>query len=243
MSSSSETPSLLCLIPARGGSKRIPRKNIRSFAGRPMIAWSIEKAIKTSLFQDIVVSTDDLEIASISQAFGAWIPFMRESELSDDFSSTGAVTFDALSRLSQIGRAYDYVCCLYPTAVFTSTLDLISSYQTLVRAGCSTCLAVTSYSFSPFRALVTGQDDRLHFAYAHYQNSRTQDLPQALHDAGQFCWSRTRDLLASGSVEMNNVIGHMMKKGSVIDIDDEDDLRFAEQLFLHTNRTNRDGNE
>jgi pseudaminic acid cytidylyltransferase len=226
----------LCLIPARAGSKRILRKNIRTFAGKPMIYWPLTAAIESQIFNQIVVSTDDTEIADYAKSLGAFVPFRRQSNLSDDYATTASVTVDALHRLSEIGFHYDYVCCLYPTAVFTKAHDLSASYLALVKADSPTCLAITPYHATPFRAMLKDNEAHLSPVISTFQLTRSQDLPEAWHDAGQFCWSSTKQLIEDGQVCMTNAIGHEMERYSVIDIDEEVDFIFAQQLFLLRSR-------
>lgn len=222
----------LCLIPARAGSKRIIRKNVRVFAGKPMIYWPLITALESKIFNQVVVSTDDAEIADIAKANGAFVPFYRGQYLADDYATTAMVTIDALHQLASIGLEYDYVCCLYPTAVFTTADDLHASYKALVSTDSCTCLAVTEYQATPFRAMIKDNENRLTPAMSNFQLTRSQDLPKAWHDAGQFCWSCTDQLLEDGQVRMSNAIGHEMRKYSVIDIDEEEDFVFAQQLFI-----------
>jgi N-acylneuraminate cytidylyltransferase len=222
----------LCLIPARAGSKRIARKNVRAFAGKPMIYWPLVAALESNVFNQVVVSTDDSEIADIAKAIGAFVPFYRDDHLADDYATTAMVTIDALRQLASIGLEYDYVCCLYPTAVFTTADDLQASYKALVSAGSCTCLAVTQYHATPFRAMIKDDENRLTPAMSIFQLTRSQDMPEAWHDAGQFCWSCTDQIVKDGQVSMSNAIGHEMRKYSVVDIDEEEDLVFAQQLFI-----------
>lgn len=222
----------LCLIPARGGSKRIPRKNIRIFAGKPMITWVIETALESNIFERVIVSTDDTEIAEIAVSAGANIPFLREKRMADDFTTTASVTAATLLHLSKGGMDYDLVCCLYPTAVFTTPSDIVASHVAMMETGSSTCLAIAEYQASPYRALTRGEDNKLKHSLELFKHSRSQDLPRMWHDAGQFCWSCCDQLIRDGQISMLNAIGHEMKRHSVIDIDDEIDFLFAEKLFL-----------
>jgi pseudaminic acid cytidylyltransferase len=222
----------LCLIPARGGSKRIVRKNIRSFAGKPMISWPLFAALESKIFEQVVVSTDDAEIAELALSLGASVPFMRDNALSDDFASTAAVTIDALIRLAESGLTYDFVCCLYPTAVFTSAHDLSASFLALIKAESLTCLAVTPYPASPFKAMMKNKNHRIYPVKSEFQLTRSQDLPDAWHDAGQFCWSSVEPLIRDGRVCMADAIGYEMEKYSVVDIDEEVDFLFAQKVFL-----------
>lgn len=226
------TGKTICIIPARAGSKRISRKNIRMFAGKPMIYWPIKAALGSKIFSDVVVSTDDKQIAEVAESHGASIPFYREERLSDDYTSTAEVTIDALRRLSSTSQQYDHVCCLYATAVFTKSHDLLASYQSLVASGSTTCLAVAPYQTTPFRALIKNSKNLLSPTLSAYQLTRSQDLPKAWHDAGQFCWSCTKTLIENGQVCMEDAIGYELEKYSVVDIDEESDFFFAERLFL-----------
>jgi len=178
----------LAVIPARGGSKRIPRKNIRLFCGQPMIAWSIEAALKSSCFDEVMVSTDDTEIAEVARQYGAHVPFVRPAELSDDHTGTTAVVAHAVDWFAMRGQTPTQVCCLYATAPFVTPDDLLRGLNMLNETGCDYAFSVTSYAFPIQRAVRITHAGRIEMLDAKHFNSRSQDLEEAYHDAGQFYW-------------------------------------------------------
>lgn len=220
----------LCVIPARGGSKRIPRKNIRKFAGKPIIAWSIEVAQHTRCFERIIVSTDDEEIADVAARYGADVPFIRPAELSDDMTGTMPVVVHAAEEIAKRDKPYDAVCCVYATAPFIRSQDILTG-RDRIAAGWSFSLPVTEYSapiFRSFRKLPSGGIEM--FFPEHFQ-TRSQDLETAYHDAGQFYWGtaeawKSRDVLFrpdSAAIEIPRRL--------VQDIDTEEDWYIAERMF------------
>jgi N-acylneuraminate cytidylyltransferase len=187
----------LAVIPARGGSKRIPRKNIKSIGGKPMIAWPIGAAHRTGLFDRIVVSTDDEEIASIARKYGAEVPFMRPAELSDDYTGTSLVIAHAIKWHLKHDFEPIEICCIYATAPFLRSEDIKLGQKTLDQSDVDFAFSVTSYAFPIQRALKLNADGRIEmFDETNFQ-MRSQDLPYAYHDAGQFYWG-TRDAWISG---------------------------------------------
>ena len=180
----------LCVIPARGGSKRIPRKNIRDFCGKPAIAWPIEAARQSGCFDRIVVSTDDEEIAQVAGDWGAEVPFMRPPELSDDLTATRPVVNHAIRQIENDSGRPDYVCCLYATAVFVHSEDLQSALEMVAQPGVDFAFSVTSFPYPIQRALRITQENRVEMFHPEYRLSRSQDLENAYHDAGQFYWGR-----------------------------------------------------
>lgn len=188
----------LAVIPARGGSKRIPRKNIKLFAGKPMIAWSIEAAQRTGLFDRIVVSTDDEEIASIARKYGADVPFFRPAELSDDYTGTAPVIAHAIEWHLKQDLDPIEICCIYATAPFLRSEDIMLGKETLEQSGVDFAFSVTSYAFPIQRAIKLRDDGRIEMFNPSQFQARSQDLPEAFHDAGQFYWG-TRDAWLSGT--------------------------------------------
>lgn len=180
----------LALIPARGGSKRIPRKNIRPFAGRPVIAWSIAAAQASGLFDRIVCSTDDDEIAEVAQAHGAEAPFRRPAELSDDHATTLAVVQHALDWADGEGLAVEALCCIYPTSPFVTGSSLRRAYEQLETSGAGYCFPVARFPAPIQRAIRIGADGRAGMFQPEHFGTRSQDLEPAYFDAGQFYWGR-----------------------------------------------------
>lgn len=221
----------VAIIPARGGSKRIPRKNIRSFCGKPMIAWSIEAALASECFERVVVSTDDPEIAEVALECGATVPFLRPAELADDYTGTVVVMRHALEWLNANDRQVDLACCLYATAPFVSVEDLRQGWDTLKERECSYAFSVTSYPFPIQRALRIAKDGRVSMFSPEHLNSRSQDLEEAWHDAGQFYWGTAIAWLKEQPVFGRESIPIKVPRHRVQDIDTPEDWLRAEWMF------------
>jgi N-acylneuraminate cytidylyltransferase len=222
-------PDAICIIPARGGSKRVPRKNIREFGGLPMIAWPIRAARQSGLFARIVVSTDDGEIAGIAREHGAETPFIREAALADDHAGTAEVVLDAIDRLR--AQACQFVCCLYPTAPLVSPGDLAGALRLLQASGADTVIPVVDFDYPPQRALVLQEGGRVAFANPQHALTRSQDLPALVHDAGAFYFLRMAAFLASRRILADHAVALHLPRSRAIDIDTEEDLALAQALF------------
>lgn len=222
----------IALIPARGGSKRIPRKNIRPFAGRPMIGWPIAAARASGLFDHVIVSTDDEEIAEVARAQGAEVPFMRPDHLADDFTPAREAIVDAVETMEEIvGQKVERLCCIYATAAFVQAADLQQARRTLdgVAEG-GFVFAAASYPHPVHRAMTEGEAG-IGMLFPDYAKTRTQDLPEAFHDAGMFYWGR-RDAFVSRAPMFNPASRpHVMPRQRALDIDTPQDWDFAEALF------------
>ena len=218
----------LCIIPARGGSKRIPKKNIRDFAGKPLIAHAISTALASGCYTRVVVSSDDEQIAEIARKHGAETPFLRDAELADDHTTTASVIEDAIKR---IGYSGEYACCLYPTAPLLLPADLAGSYRVLRESDATSLIAVTEYDFPPMRALALDKAGTVRFQFPEYALTRHQDVPRLVHDAGSFYWFRTSAFLESGKLIAADTLAYEMDRLRCVDIDTEDDWRLAEQLY------------
>lgn len=223
----------VCLIPARGGSKRIPRKNIRDFNGKPMIAWSIQAAKNAGVFERILVSTDDAEIAQVAGIHGAEVPFTRPAEISDDHATTLDVVRHAIGWLEANGGVPDTLCCLYATAPFASPEDIRSGLGLLDIA--EFAVPVTPFEFPIQRAVRVTGDGRLEMFDPSQFNTRSQDLAEAWHDAGQFYWGRTGAWKTTTTLFGNDTAAIRLPRWRVQDIDTEDDWIRAEILarILH----------
>ncbi len=221
----------LALIPARGGSKRIPHKNVRPFFGRPIIEYSIETARDSGLFEAIVVSTDDPKIAEVATAAGAAVPFTRPRELSDDHAPTASAVLHALTELANAGRAFDNVCVLFATAPFVRPEDLARGLSELTETGAPCALAVTDFGFPIFRALRLGDDGSLSMFWPEHETTRSNDLPRAFHDAGQFVWIRARVIEAEKRFYLPGMRAVVLPRHRVQDIDTEEDWTRAEKLY------------
>lgn len=220
----------IAIIPARGGSKRIPRKNIRLFAGQPMIAYAIKAAQQSSLFEHIIVSTDDEEIAEISRNYGAQIPFIRPDELANDHVATVPVIQHAITTLAKQGLKPKNICCIYPSVPLLRPKDLIMAHQLLIDKDALYTLPVTTFSSAVQRALIMHTDGSMSSMYPKYILTRSQDLPDAYHDAGQFYWG-TFDAWLQGNSPHQSGYGLTLPRWLVQDIDTEEDWQAAEYIY------------
>lgn len=220
------------VIPARGGSKRIPRKNIREFCGRPMIAWPIEVARESGLFDRIIVSTDDEEIAEVARREGAEVPFTRPDRLADDHTSTGPVIRHAVEwMLEHMGRP-EYVCTIYPTAPFVRVGDLREGLKKLRAADdAHKSFSVTSFPFPIQRAIRITEEGRVEMFQPEHEQTRSQDLEEAYHDAGQFYWGTLRGVMEDIPTFSKTSIPIVLPRHRVQDIDTPEDWKRAEALF------------
>lgn len=221
----------LAVIPARGGSKRIPRKNIKPFGGQPMIAWSIAAAKQSGCFDRIFVSTDDAEIAQLAQAHGAEVPFMRPPELSDDHVGTIPVIGHAVAWQNQHGAQAQDVCCIYATAPFVQAADLQRGLQTLQSSGADYAFSVTSYAFPIQRAIRITSQQRVEMFQPEHFSTRSQDLAEAWHDAGQFYWGKATAWLSGKPLFSQDAAPVPLPRHRVQDIDIPEDWQRAEWLF------------
>jgi pseudaminic acid cytidylyltransferase len=221
----------IAIIPARGGSKRIPRKNIQLVDGLPMISRAIITAIDSGIFSRVIVSTDDEEISEISTKFGAEVPLLRDKKLSDDFTNTYDVISDALSK-SWIGDAKpSHVCCLYPSSIFVTTSHLIRAYEMLLETDCSYVFPVQEYSPPIQRGLRLEENGEVRMIYPENLLTRTQDLVSTYHDTGQFYWGKREAWERKDSIFGENSLGLICKPYEFIDIDTPEDLELATALF------------
>ena len=227
----------IAIIPARGGSKRIPRKNIRSFCGRPMISWPIETAFASGLFGRVIVSTDDLEIAETARAWGAEVPFMRPDALADDFAGTIPVIAHATQWAREQGWSADSVCCIYPTAPMIAPEDLAEGFRLLGDAARDFVFSATDYASPIFRAFVQTGDGGVEMVFPQHFHSRSQDLPRALHDAAQFYWGREEAWLKAETLFGPRSAALLIPRWRVQDIDTPEDWDRAEALFRSLRRT------
>ncbi|MDO9623702.1 MAG: pseudaminic acid cytidylyltransferase [Pseudomonas sp.] len=221
----------IAIIPARGGSKRIPRKNIKLFCGKPMIAWSIEAALQSGCFDQVVVSTDDAEIADVARRYGATVPFMRPEELSDDYTGTTPVIRHAIEWFNQQGQGVEHACCLYATAPFVSADDLLCGLDLLQDNDCDYAFSATSYAFPIQRAIRLTEHGRVAMFNPEHFNTRSQDLDEAYHDAGQFYWGRAEAWLQGKMIFSPDSLPVLLPRHRVQDIDTPEDWIRAEWLF------------
>jgi pseudaminic acid cytidylyltransferase len=226
----------VAIIPARGGSKRIPRKNIKSFNGHPMISWSIKSAIDSKCFDWVIVSTDDDEIAEISKFYGASVPFMRPMELSDDFVGTSDVVAHSVNWISNNIGQVTYACCIYATAPFLRPDDLRLGFEIMLTSGAEYAFSVTSFSFPIQRAIKITPSKRVKMFDSKFENFRSQDLEDAWHDAGQFYWGRANAWLSKLSLFGNFSAPVILPRYRVQDIDTLEDWHFAELMLNSLNQ-------
>jgi pseudaminic acid cytidylyltransferase len=223
---------IVAVIPARGGSKRIPRKNIRPFNGKPIIAYSIAAAMACGLFDRIIVSTDDAEIASVARGFGAETPFMRPAELSDDHTGTNAVIAHALAWLAAQDLPADVACGIYATAPFVTASDLQSGYDLLISAGKSFAFSVTKFEFPIQRAIRRASDGGMAPFFPEWIDYRSQDLEEAYHDAGQFYWGRAEAFCRDFPLLAVHSAPVILPRYRVMDIDSLEDWTQAELMYV-----------
>lgn len=222
----SEPSRNLCIIPARGGSKRIPRKNIKYFLGKPIIAYSIETALSSQLFNEIMVSTDDEEIAEIAKNFGAKVPFLRSQKNSNDFATTLDVVKEVLAAYEDMNQSFDNICVLYPTAPFV-TVSRLREGHTLLDIN-NACIPVTEFSYPVWRAFKF-EKEQLTYQWPEYEKSRSQDLDKLYHDAGQWYWIKASCI--KDTLVPKNTAAVFLNHMEVQDIDTISDWKLAELKF------------
>lgn len=221
---------MLAIIPARGGSKRIPRKNIKPFCGKPVLAYSIEAVSQSGLFDEIMVSTDDGEIAAIARQYGAAVPFMRSVEASNDYATTTDVLLEVVERYRQLGRSFTHICCIYPAAPFVTAEKLNRAYQLLCSSGADALVPVVPFSYPPLRGFAL-QNERIWMKWPEYAFTRSQDLEPIYHDCGQFYFMRTDALLRERNMLCRETVPMRLSEVEVQDIDNEVDWELAELKF------------
>ncbi len=220
---------IIAIIHGRGGSKRIPRKNIKPFHGKPMIAYPLEVAAASGLFDRIIVSTDDEEIAAIGRDYGAETPYLRPEAMADDRIGTAEVLAWDLAELG--AESVDYVCCIYATAPFITADALTRGLETMRQYGCSTAVPVTTFPFPIFRALKTTDDGTLGMFWPEHRLTRSQDLPEALHDAGQFYWVKPAIFLHQKNLYAEDTRPIPLARHLVQDLDTLEDWQRAEYMY------------
>lgn len=221
----------IAVIPARGGSKRIPRKNVKEFCGKPMIAWPIETAKQSGLFDHILVSTDDQEIAKVAKTFGAEVPFMRPARLADDFAGTTEVIAHAIYWMQNQDWQLDAVCCIYATAALAQPEDLKRGWEALDSGDWSYAFSVTEYASPIFRSFKEHPEGGLEIFFPEKLELRSQDLPVALHDAAQFYWGRPEAWAKNLQIFDKHSCPVKIPTWRVQDVDTPEDWRSAELLF------------
>ncbi|MDC0865580.1 pseudaminic acid cytidylyltransferase [bacterium] len=226
----------IAIILARGGSKRIPRKNIKNFCGKPIIKWPIEIVKKSNLFDYIMVSTDDEEIKKKSESYGANVPFIRPSKLSDDYSTTTEVVSHSIDWMYNQGWKIDSVCCIYATSVFINISDLKLGHKKLNEENWSYIFSATDFEYSVFRSFNINKNDSVKMLFPEFYHSRSQDLPKVFHDAAQFYWGKPEAWLNNLQIFDSHSSFVFLPNSRVRDIDTEDDWEAAENLFKNLDR-------
>ena len=222
--------SCLAVIPARGGSKRIPRKNIRNFLGKPIIAYSIEAALEAGIFDEVMVSTDDAEIAEVAVKNGASVPFFRSALTSSDMAGTAPVLIEVLEEYLKRGKEYEYVCCVYPCAPFVTASRLRASMEKLISESADSVVPVVRFSYPPQRGLVISNGS-LRMIHPENYNVRSQDFEPLFHDTGQFYCFRSDALKAEGNLFCGRALPVVLAQNEVQDIDSEEDWLAAEVKY------------
>lgn len=226
----------IAIIPARGGSKRIPRKNIREFNGKPIIAYSIEAAINSGLFDEVMVSTDDREIARIAEQFGANVPFRRSEKNSDDFATTADVLFEVLDMYSKKGKNFDYACCIYPTAPFVTEAKLKDAFEKLIDEKLDTVFPVIQYGYPIQRSLRISEGKTV-MTWPENLKIRSQDLEARYYDSGQFYFFAVKGFIRTRKIWTDNTGSIVISEMEAQDIDSEVDWRLAEVKFQLMNNS------
>ena len=221
----------IAIIPARGGSKRIPRKNIKNFLGKPIIAYSIEAALKSKLFNEVMVSTDDEEIAEISKSYGAKVPFLRSKENSDDFATTTDVVLEVLDQYKLRNREFKYACCIYPTAPLIKFQKLRDGFNKLKSENLNAVFPVVTFSYPIWRGLKLTKEGKCVMMWPENLNQRSQDLEKTYHDAGQWYWININKFKSDQKIFSDNTSCIILSETEVQDIDNLTDWKLAELKY------------
>lgn len=220
----------IAIITARGGSKRIPRKNIREFCGKPILAYSIEAALGAGVFDEVMVSTDDEEIGAVAAKYGARVPFYRSERTAGDFATTNDVLLEVLGEYEGRGERFDLGCCIYPTAPFLTPERVRDAVKRLADSQADTLIPVTAFSYPPQRAMVI-REGRLAFLYPQYLDSRSQDLEPHYHDVGQFYVFRTASFQKNRRLMVGDILPYVLSELEVQDIDNQTDWELAQLKY------------
>lgn len=220
----------VAIITARGGSKRIPGKNIKEFCGKPILAYSIEAALQSGIFDTVMVSTDDEKIAEVARQYGAEVPFYRSEKTSGDFATTNDVLLEVLEEYEKRGEKFELACCIYPTAPFVTAKRLREAAEKLVASNADTLIPVVAFSYPPQRAMIV-RDERLVFEYPQYLDSRSQDLVPHYHDVGQFYVFRVENFKKNQKLMVGDILPLVLSELEVQDIDHQTDWEIAEMKY------------
>lgn len=220
----------IAIIPARGGSKRIPGKNSKVFCGKPMIAWAIGYALESKIFDKVIVSTDDVQISMVARAAGAETPFVRPADLADDLTPTVPVIAHAVDTCQDMGWDIEYACCIYPCVPFLQTFDLVEAFKLMQETGANFAYPVTDYAHPIQRAMRRLPAGHMQFLQPENELARTQDLEKSYHDTGQFYWGKASAWKARMKMHTAGV-GMVVPNWRVVDIDNAEDWKRAELLY------------
>ena len=221
----------IVIIPARGGSQRIPKKNIKPFLGKPIISYAIETALKSGICDEVMVSTDSTEIAEIAKQYGAKVPFMRDASLADGYTTTDAVIIDTIKRYREMGREFKYVICMHPTAVFVTTEHLKEAVRLMDSHHAKEVKMLAAFSFPPQRGMIIDENGFAEYKYKEYANTRSQDLSPIYHDVGQLYIYDTKLFVESNGAVLDGVVPLLVDEKDVQDIDNEQDWVMAELKY------------
>lgn len=220
----------VAIITARGGSKRIPRKNVKEFLGKPILLYSIEAALNSGIFEEVMVSTEDEEIAELARRAGALVPFMRGDENANDFATTTDVLLEVVGEYEKRGKHFEFGCCIYPTAPFVTAEKLRDGMEKLAASDADTLMPVVPFSFPPQRGMVI-REDKLQFVQPEHALTRSQDLEHWYHDVGQFYCFRTENFKRNKILTVGNVLPYVVSELEVQDIDTISDWKIAEMKY------------
>lgn len=220
----------IAIITARGGSKRIPKKNIREFCGKPIISYAIQAALESKVFDEIMVSTDSQEIAEIAKKYGANVPFIRSAETANDYATTSEVLLEVIEEYEKRNQVFEYACCIYPTAPFITGEKLKIAIEKVKKGGIDTVIPVVVFSYPPQRGMILDKE-RIVLKWLEYINSRTQDLEIIYHDCGQFYSFRVDSFKINKNLMIGNIAPMIFSELEVQDIDTEEDWRLAELKY------------
>ena len=226
--------SSVAIITARGGSKRIPRKNIKEFLGKPIIEYSIQAALASGIFEEVMVSTDDEEIAEIAKNAGASVPFMRSADAANDYATTTDVVGEVLGQYREKGQEFDFACCIYPTAPFVTKELLLKARDMVEKEGADSCFPVIRFGFPPQRGMVI-ENGIARYKYPEYQFTRSQDLEGMYHDSGQFYYFDVKKFENTGKMLGDKIKPIVISEMEAQDIDNEDDWKIAELKYRMLN--------
>lgn len=229
----------IAIIPARGGSKRIPKKNIKDFCGKPIVAYSITAAVQSKAFDEVMVSTDDSEIADLAVRYGACVPFLRSEKTAGDYATTAQVVMEVLDEYKKLGKEYDHAFCLYPTAPFVDSELILKAENLMKEKSPDEIIAVTEFSYPPQRCYCVDADGLLTYKYKEYIDMRSQDLEKLYHDAGQFYIYNVKALSAHGGRIQDKIMPIVLPAMLVQDIDTIEDWTLAELKYNYWKKNNQ----